>query len=271
MTMAYEYKDSLVKLNGICLDFDGKPILAGINAEVRDIVRPGKITGQIVGILGPSGVGKSMLARIMTGLQTPSSGSVSIGPKGEPVSAGRVGFVAQNYPLLRHRTILGNLLVASSEEDAGKSLEKAESLLSRFDLLNKRHLYPAQLSGGQRQRIAILQQFMCSEHYLVLDEPTTGLDPLMKDKVCNFIRDLANIAEENTIFLISHDIESVLSLADTLWLMGRDRNPQGESLGAKIQYVYNLIEKGLAWQTDPKATPMFGSLLREIRQRFETL
>lgn len=273
MSRPYILKEKLVGIQDVCMSFDGTPVLTNVNAEVRDIVRPDCVTGQIVGILGPSGVGKTQLSRILTGLQSPTSGTVTVGDKTTPIEAGVVGYVPQNYPLLRHRTVLGNLVLAARRagNDAKTAKEKAEGFLNRFQLLDKWDMYPSQLSGGQRQRIAIAQQLLCSEHYLVLDEPTTGLDPIMKDKVCEFIKQVSNLAEENTIFLISHDIAAVASIADTLWLLGRTWDEKGVSLGANIKYTYDLISRGIAWDENPAKLSAYRDLVHEIRDKFETL
>lgn len=273
MNRSYVLKDTLVRIENVSLSFDGKPVLTSVNAEIKDIVRPDCTQGQIVGILGPSGVGKTQLSRIMTGLQKPTSGIVTVGPERTPIEAGRVGFVPQNYPLLRHRTIIWNLIIAARRGGSTfeQAKEKAQKYLERFDLADKWDMYPAQLSGGQRQRVAIAQQLLCSENYLVLDEPTTGLDPIMRDRVCDFIRQISSLAEENTIFVISHDIASILTIADTLWLLGRKRDANGVSIGASIVQTYDLIDRGIAWHESPSATPAYLPLIREIRERFETL
>lgn len=272
MTPPYELKDVLVAIQDINLSFDGKPVLNGVNAEVRDIVRPGCVTGQIVGILGPSGIGKTQLSRIMTGLQKPTSGDVKVGIAGVPVEAGLVGYVAQKYPLLRHRTILGNLLIAAKKGGAGKGAkDKAMGYLKKFDLAEKWDQYPTQLSGGQQQRVAIAQQLLCSEHFLILDEPTTGLDPVMKDRVCDLVKTVSGMAEENTIFVVTHDIASILTIADTLWLLGRVKKEDGSPDGARILHTYDLIERGLAWKEHPQDLPAYVELQREIRSKFETL
>jgi polar amino acid transport system ATP-binding protein/sulfate transport system ATP-binding protein len=269
----YEIKDVLVSIQDLGLSYDGTPVLRDLSAEVRDIVRPGCVTGQVVGILGPSGVGKTQLSRIMTGLQPPTHGTVRVGPKGEPVRAGLVGYVAQKYPLLRHRTILGNLTTAAKRAgaDAKDANDKAMAYLSRFELADKWEQYPAQLSGGQQQRVAIAQQLLCSEHFLILDEPTTGLDPLMKDKVCDLIKQVACMFEENTIFVVTHDIAAILTIADHLWLLGRARDDKGASLGAKILHTYDLIERGVAWKDKPQELAAFSDLQKEIRSRFSEL
>jgi len=273
MAPTYELKDVLVRIENVSLSFDGRPVLTSINAEVRDIVRPGCEQGQVIGILGPSGVGKTLLSRILSGLQAPTTGTVTVGAQGEPVRAGVVGHVAQHYPLLRHRTVLGNLTVAArqkgaSEKDAvGKSLE----YLARFDLSDKADAWPSELSGGQRQRVAIAQQLLCSDHFLVLDEPFTGLDPVMKDRVSDLIRQVSLLHEHNTIFVVAHDLAAVTSVADTLWLIGRTRAPTGEPLGSTIVQVYDLIERGIAWNTASHKTRVFDDLLHEVRARFDTL
>ena len=274
----YALKDALVRINDIKLSFEDeeggrKPVLAGITAEVRDIVRPGVKQGQVVALLGPSGVGKTIFSRILAGLQEPTSGTVTIGADNTPVQAGLVGYVPQNYPLLEHRRVLGNLVKAARKGGAtqAEAVEKAKAMLARFDLLDKADAFPAELSGGQRQRIAILRQLLCSKHYLVLDEPTTGLDPIMKDRVCELIRDVSLLDEENTIFVVSHDIPAMIAVADRLWLFGRDRDEKGVSLGARIQHDYDLISLGLAWEPNVSELPGFVPLLREIRAQFEKL
>ena len=198
---------------------------------------------------------------------------MTVGHEGTPVFAGLVGYVAQSYPLLRHRTVLGNLVTAAKRAgaDTKKAQEKAMQYLREFSLDDKWEDYPAQLSGGQRQRVAIAQQLLCSEHYLILDEPTTGLDPVMKDRVCGFIRKVAAMHEDNTIICITHDIAAILTVADHLWLLGRVRDDKGASLGAKILYEYDLIERGLAWEERPEDAPAYPELMREIRARFEVL
>jgi ABC-type polar amino acid transport system ATPase subunit len=273
MTQPYQYKGVLVKLENIGISYGETKVLSGLNAEVRDIVREGCVTGQIVGILGPSGSGKTQLSRVMTGLQEPTAGKVVVGTPGSPVHAGLVGYVAQNYPLLRHRTILGNLVTAAmrSGTDRHIATDKSMDYLRRFALEDKYCSYPAELSGGQRQRIAIAQQLLCSEHFLILDEPTTGLDPISKDKVCEFIRQVAALAEENTIFVVTHDIPAILTIADHLWLLGRQRDEKGRSLGSYIKYTYDLIERGIAWEPNPTETPVYSELLKEIRNRFSDL
>ncbi|MCI0574349.1 MAG: ATP-binding cassette domain-containing protein, partial [Myxococcaceae bacterium] len=252
----------------------GNLILRGVDLEVKDVRRPGKVAGQVVGLLGPSGIGKTRLFRIMAGLDAPDRGQVLIGDPGKPVERGMVGVVAQHYPLFDHRTVLGNLLVAGAQAGLSRAQarQRADSYLKRFRLEDRALLYPCQLSGGQRQRVAIAQQFMCSEHFLLMDEPFSGLDPIAVDRVAELIQEVASLHELNTIIVVTHDISAALEVADTLWLMGRDRDESGRIVpGARIKATYNLIDRGLAWRQGITTAPEFLEVLQEVVARFPDL
>jgi polar amino acid transport system ATP-binding protein/sulfate transport system ATP-binding protein len=270
----YEYGEPILRAEHIALRLGDNQILRDVSLDIRDIKRPGRVTGQVVGLLGPSGIGKTRLFRILAGLDQPDSGRVTLGPAAQPVERGRVGVVAQSYPLFQHRTVLGNLTVAGRQAGASGALaeRQAYAFLKRFDLEGCARKYPSQLSGGQRQRVAIAQQFMCSEHLLLMDEPFSGLDPLAVDAVIALIHEVAGLHELNTIIVVTHDIRAAVEVADTLWLLGRDRDERGQIVpGARIQASYNLIERGLAWRKGINATPEFVELMREVVAKFPSL
>jgi len=273
-TLTYDRQAILVKIEGVSVTLGGTPILRDVNAEVRDITRPGVKQGQVVGLLGPSGLGKTTLFRILAGLDKPDTGQVLLEEEAIPVQRGMVGVVAQNYPLFAYRTVWSNLVVAGMMERTtrAKVEERARDLLDRFGLKDHARKYPAQLSGGQRQRVAIAQQFMCSEHLLLMDEPFSGLDLLMQAEVCRFIREISLTDELQTIIIVTHDVESALEVCDTLWLLGRDRDARGNPIpGARIQKTFDLCERGLAWQEGISNTKEYMDLLREIREAFPKL
>ncbi len=271
---SYEYGATILKASGVSLTRGDNVVLRGLEMEVKDLRRPGMVAGQVVALLGPSGIGKTSFFRILAGLDTPTAGSVVIGEKGVPVERGMVGVVAQSYPLFQHRTVLGNLLVAGRQAGltGDEALKKARNFLERFHLQDVANRYPSQLSGGQQQRVAIAQQFMCSEHFLLMDEPFSGLDPIAVAKVSELIAEVAGLHELNTIIVVTHDIPAAIEAADTLWLMGRDRDAEGRVIpGARIKETYNLIERGLAWRKGITTTPEFMDLLREVVARFPSL
>jgi polar amino acid transport system ATP-binding protein/sulfate transport system ATP-binding protein len=269
-----EYRDVILKATDVSLTLGGNVILRDLNLEIRDLYRPGCVTGQVVGLLGPSGIGKTRLFRLLAGIDKPDKGTITIGPKCVPVERGMVGVVAQNYPLFEHRTVVGNLELAArsaglSRQDAAA---KAFTYLQRFSLEERADLYPCQLSGGQRQRVAIAQQFLCSEHFVLMDEPFSGLDLIAVDKVSKMICEVANSDELNTVIVVTHDIQAALAVADTIWLLGRDRDEHGKVIpGARVKATYNLVERGLAWREGIADTPECMDLVREIRAVFPSL
>ncbi len=271
---AHEWHETLLKVSDVSVSYDRQPVLKNVNLEVKNVVRPGQTQGQVVGLLGPSGVGKTTLFRILAGLSKPDSGTVLIDADQKPVERGLVGVVAQNYPLFAHRTVLGNLLVAGAQAGLkGQAARaKADELLNRFGLGGSGTKYPSQLSGGQRQRVAIAQQFMCSESILLMDEPFSGLDLMAQSEIIHFIQEMSQQDEMKTFIIVTHDISAAIEVCDTLWLLGRDRDKNGALIpGARVQETYDLIERGLAWHRDVTLTPEFLQLRQEIRAIFPRL
>jgi len=268
------YGDTLLKIDHVSLSYDDKVILRDVNAEIRDIKREGRVQGQVVGFLGPSGIGKTQLFRIVAGLNQPTSGQVLVDCTLKPVKAGMVGVVSQSYPLFENRSIFSNLMLAAKqmEKNHEAAHEKVMQYLKRLDMVDQMQLYPAQISGGQRQRIAIAQQLLCSEHFLLMDEPFSGLDVVMEAKVCELINEIACLDELNTIIVVSHDVTAAASVADHLWLMGRDRDASGNIIpGARIQETYDLIERDLCWHPEITNSSKFLEFVREVKGRFQTL
>lgn len=271
MEYVHTRQECILKIDNVSLLFGEKVVLQNVNAEIKNIVRPGLTQGQIVGFLGPSGIGKTKLFEIMAGLLRPTSGQVFAGFSQKPVSAGMMGVVQQNYPLFNHRTVFGNLNVAAAKTipDAQKRKDRIYDVLDRFHLRQHATMYPAQLSGGQKQRIAIAQQLLCSENFLLMDEPFSGLDINMVEEVSEMILEIANSHELNTIIIVSHDIVSTSAISDTLWIMGRDRDAHNNiTPGSKIKHTFDLVERGLAWRPDIKKNPKFTELINEVRDLF---
>lgn len=263
----------LLSVRDVTLRLGGTLILDRVSFEVRDRLRPNTTTGQVVGILGPSGVGKTRLLRIIAGLDAPDSGSVT-GTRGITCTAGKVGLVFQNYPLLRHRTVRENLEVVGVMNGLAKgdAKQRAQGLLDSFRLADRATLYPTQLSGGQRQRLAIAQQLVCEKPLLLLDEPFSGLDPATLEDVMHMLSAVANMNDVNTILVVTHDIRAAMAVSDTLLMLGRRPAVDGKPrVGANIVASYDMVARELAWRDDVIEDPKFIELEKELRARFKQL
>jgi NitT/TauT family transport system ATP-binding protein len=265
--------DVLLHVEKIKLRLGDNLILNNLSFEVIDRIREGTCTGQVVGLLGPSGVGKTRLLRLIAGLDQPDAGTIK-GHKGAELTSASVGYVFQDYPLLRHRTVESNLTLAGKiggqDEEAAK--RRAKELLGEFKLAERASFYPAQLSGGQRQRVAIAQQLMQPRRLLLMDEPFSGLDPSALDSVMSLVTEVANLDEHNTILVVTHDIRASMIVSDTLHMIGRDKKDDGTVVeGAHVKWSYDMVERGLAYRKHVEMTGEFATLEREIKSRFEEL
>lgn len=268
----FEYKKTILKLENVSLKLGDNQILKDCNVEIKDVVRPGHTTGQIIGFLAPSGMGKTKFFECLSGIRKPDTGTVLIGEDLQPTKIGRVGVVQQNYPLFMNKTVLGNMQVAARNLPKSERDDRIHDILTRFGLADRKGYYPAMLSGGQKQRAAIAQQILCANNFLLMDEPFSGLDINMIHEISETIKEVAHMHELNTIIIVSHDISATAAISDTIWMMGRDRDVEGNIIpGAKIKYKYNLMEMGLAWRSDIESLPAFNNLKMEIKGKFPYL
>lgn len=263
----YTEGNPLLTLKDISLSYGDKLILRNINIQIKDIVVQGSTKGQVCTVVGKSGVGKSQLFSLIAGLNKPTTGEVLIGLDQKKVEVGQVGMVGQAYPLFKHRTVLSNLKLVE------KDMKKIEFYLNEFSLIDHKDKYPIQLSGGQRQRVAIVQQLLCSTHFILLDEPFSGLDPLATLKLCENIQKVANMDELNTILISSHILEPSLAISDKVWVLGNqypaDGSIDGIIPGATIRFVEDLASQGLAWRSDIYTDPKFVEVCNKIRNMFK--
>ena len=265
--MDYQIKELLLKAENICLQYDDKHILHNVNFEIHNITRPNLSQGQVVSLIGRSGIGKTQLFKLIAGLKRPTSGVITINADQHPVVPGEVGIVPQNYILFSHRTIFENLKIGLDFAEKKSSAKEKEDIIkeyaSHFDLTDHLKKYPTQLSGGQRQRVSIIQQVLTGNKFILLDEPFSGLDVLMVDKVINLLLKVSTLHELNTLIIVSHDIENSLAISDTAFILAK--NDANE--GATIVETIDLLSFGFAWDPAIRTNPAFQELVAKIKYK----
>ena len=183
--------------------------------------------GKIVCLLGPSGCGKSTLLNIINGLETPDSGKVYFGEKdvtGLSPESRAVGMVFQNYALYPHMDVRQNIRMPLENPVKGERLGKAEQnrrvediagLLQIGDLLDRR---PNELSGGQQQRVSIARALIGRPEILLMDEPLSNLDKMLRMQILEEIRRIQKELHVTTLF-VTHDQEEAMRIADLIIVM----------------------------------------------------
>ena len=253
--MSYKETKTLLYINDVSLGYDGKTILKNVNFDIKDVIREGHdATGQVIAFIGRSGRGKSTLFKGLTGLLRPSQGQILItdltteaDDDAKPLGEGDMGFVDQKYTLFRHKTIW-QICEYALRKSTLTTPEK-EGLIGQYlidwGLLEHKDKYSCELSGGQRQRTAIIEQMLTSKHFMILDEPFSGLDVGNIEKVKQSFEKISAADELNTIIFSTHDIRLAAELADSIYVIGF---PEGETSYSTILKHYDLKAMGLAWQ-----------------------
>lgn len=181
--------------SGVGKRYRGRDVLAGLDFSLKP--------GEILAILGPSGIGKSTLLRLAARLSRPSSGMVSLAVR-------RIGFVFQEPRLLPWRTTLENVALPLQAMGMipSQARSKAADMLAHMDLAAYTQAYPHALSGGMRQRVSLARAFVVDPELMLLDEPFTGLDPELRLSMRRSLDAL--LAESGAAALhVTHDIGDI--------------------------------------------------------------
>ena len=210
-------------------------VLKGVSLSARE--------GEVISLIGASGSGKSTLLRCINLLETPTRGRIvvdgeeiglKVDRKGRTVPTDprqverirtRLGMVFQSFNLWAHRTVLENVIempVHVLRESRAEAIARAEQLLERVGLADKRNVYPAFLSGGQQQRVALARSLVKRPKLLLLDEPMSALDKKIRQKTQ---LELVNIIEkvDVTCVMVTHDQEEAMTMASRLAVMSEGK------------------------------------------------
>jgi len=233
---------TLLRARGIQKSFGDNHVLRGVDLEVR--------RGEVVALIGPSGSGKTTVLRSLNGLETPDAGMVELdggpavdfGAQAAAASGGwgdrragarlakenraalrdRSAMVFQHHNLFPHRTVLENVIEGPTQVQRlprETAIGRAEELLARVGLAEKRDAYPHELSGGQQQRVGIVRALALQPDLLLFDEPTSALDPELVGEVLSVMKGLAE--EGWTMVVVTHELQFARQVAtEVLFLDG---------------------------------------------------
>lgn len=199
----------MIKLEGIEKSFDGRQVLKGIDLEVK--------SGEVVALIGPSGTGKTTLLRSINFLERADKGRITIDDFSVDCARAaerdiiqlrrKTAMVFQNYNLFRNKTILENVMEGLMVVQ-NKSKEEAEKIarqeIERVGMLDKVDQYPYELSGGQQQRIGIARAMALNPEVMLLDEPTSSLDPERSLEVLKVLQKVAKTGM--TMIVATHEM-----------------------------------------------------------------
>ena len=212
----------MVKVDAVTKRFANVPALTELSIEVKD--------GEFFIMVGPSGCGKTTLLRILAGLERPDSGEVWFGDRcvtaTDPGSR-EVGMVFQNYALYPHLSIFENLAFGlrvrrTHRKEVRERVSDVAKLLDLQELLERK---PKQLSGGQRQRVALGRAIMRQPQLLLMDEPLSNLDAILRERMRIELRRFHDRLGITTIY-VTHDQKEAVSMADRVMVMNGGRIEQ---------------------------------------------
>lgn len=203
--------------------------------------------GEICTVIGPSGGGKSTLLKVLAGIIKDYDGEVLIAGKDVNPKTHRIGFIPQNYGLVKWKTVEENIFLSAKIKDKKKNIDKDyyEKILKKLKIENLKNRYPSELSGGQRQRVSIARAFLLKPNLLLMDESFSALDTMTREEVQELF---IEVWKENrvTTVLVTHDIREAIYLGNKVVVVS-------SSPGKVIRAIKN---------------PLFGKVYSETSEEF---
>lgn len=242
----------MIEVKDLKKSFGTLDILKGISFKIQ--------YGEVLTLIGPSGTGKSTLLRCINFLERPNNGIITIGDMTLDTQKAtrneiyalrkKTSMVFQNYNLFKNKTALENIMepmVTVQKMDIKKAKEEALHIIETVGLFNKKDEYPSRLSGGQQQRVGIGRAMAVHPDVILLDEPTSSLDPELVGEVLNVIKDLAQ--KHTTMLITTHEMQFAKNVSNKVIFMADGyiveegtpndifNNPQNERLKTFLRKI----------------------------------
>lgn len=211
----------MITIEHINKSFGAQQVLKDIRLEIP--------SGQVLGLLGPNGAGKSTLMKILIGLWKADSGKVQV-PE-------RIGYLPENNPLYDEMYVTEYLQFMAGLTHANEDID---ALIDRVGLTPERHKHIRELSKGYRQRVGLAQALLGDPELLILDEPTTGLDPNQLVEIRTLIRDLG---KERTVILSTHIMQEVREMCDRVVILDHGEIKADEPIDkiADLEQLFHAV------------------------------
>lgn len=210
----------MIEIKDLHKSFGDNYVLRGVNLYVKD--------GETLALIGRSGCGKSVLLKHIIGLMKPDKGEILVNGKdvnGRSVNIFEIrkkfGMVFQSSALFDSLTVQENVIIGLREHTNLKESEMikiASEKLKLVGMSNNKNLKPSELSGGMKKRVGIARALAMDPEYILYDEPTTGLDPIMADRINVLILDLKERLKKTTI-IVTHDMHSAYMVSDRIAML----------------------------------------------------
>jgi phospholipid/cholesterol/gamma-HCH transport system ATP-binding protein len=212
----------MIEINNLHKSFGQNNVLRGVDLNIE--------TGETIVVIGKSGCGKSVLLKHIVGLIMPDSGFIKVEDqnvneldmKALYKLRKKFGFLFQGAALFDSMTVEENISLALDESDNGYTTNEIKKLVGEkleiVELPGTQNLKPAELSGGMKKRVGLARALITNPDYILFDEPTTGLDPIMADSIDILIKDLTEKLNVTSI-VVTHDMYSVKNVANKVAMM----------------------------------------------------